>query len=90
MSGPCQLSDTSSWKPKYTSIVSVIKLGTHRAVVLRTYHLFLNSKIGNAHCLWCYVPLFGDPSKPKDVSIVLKEIRVDIDSINHKCDNFKN
>ena len=35
--------------PGNQSVVSVIKLGTHRAVILRAYHLFLNSKIGNAH-----------------------------------------
>ena len=35
--------------PGNQSVVSVIKLGTHRAVILRAYRLFLNSKIGNAH-----------------------------------------
>ena len=35
--------------PGNQSVVSVIKLGTHRAAILRAYHLFLNSKIGNAH-----------------------------------------
>ena len=34
--------------PGNQSVVSVIKLGIHRAVILRTYHLFLDSKIGNA------------------------------------------
>ena len=81
---PCQLSDTSSWKPKCSKCNQ-----TWHSSCCNLKGISSILELEDWECPWCYVPLFGDPSKPKAVSNMLKEIRVDIDSINHKCDNFK-
>ena len=81
---PCQLSDTSSWKPKCSKCNQ-----TWHSSCCNLKGISSILELEDWECPWCYVPLFGDPSKPNAVSNMLKEIRVDIDSINHKCDNFK-
>ena len=45
-------------------------------------------ELENWQCPWCYETLFADPSKPKTVMNTLKEIHIDVNSIQNKCDNF--
>ena len=80
---PCLTSDTKSWKPKCSNCN-------------QTWHtaccnlLGITSIIGleNWQCPWCYEPLFADPSQPKTVMNALKEIHIDVNSIQNKCDNL--
>ena len=71
---PCKFSDTSSWKPN----CSKSNQTWHSSCCnLKCISIL---EFEDWECPWYCVPLFGDPSKPKAVSNVLKEIRVDIDS----------
>ena len=45
-------------------------------------------ELENWQCPLCYETLFADPSKAKTVMNTLKEIHIDVNSIQNKCDNF--
>ena len=80
---PCQISDTSSWKPKCCKCNQ-----TWHSACCNLMGIVSIIELENWECPWCYIPLFNDPSKPKTVTNVLKEICLDINSIQNKCDSF--
>ena len=80
---PCQTSDTTSWKPKCCKCHQ-----TWHSACCNLRGISSITELENWECPWCYLPLFSDPSKPKVVTNVLKEIQIDINSIQNKCDNF--
>ena len=80
---PCQTSDTTSWKPKCCKCHQ-----TWHSACCNLKGISSIVELENWECPWCYIPLFNDPTKPKAVTNVLREIQLDIDSINNKYDNF--
>ena len=80
---PCLTSDTKSWKPKCSNCNQ-----TWHTACCNLLGITSIIELENWQCPWCYETLFADPSKPKTVMNTLKEIHIDVNSIQNKCDNF--
>ena len=46
------------------------------------------TELENWECPWCHIPKFYDPSKPKQVSSVLKDMQRDVNTIQTCFSNF--
>ena len=80
---PCLTSDTKSWKPKCSNCNQ-----TWHTACCNLLGITSIIELENWQCPWCYEPLFADPSQPKTVMNALKEIHIDVNSIQNKCDNL--
>ena len=80
---PCNVSDTTSWKPKCCKCNQI-----WHSACCNLKGIVSITELENWECPWCYVPLYNDPCKPKNVTSVLKSIQLDINSINSKCENL--
>ena len=78
---PCLTSDTKSWKPKCSNCNQ-----TWHTACCNLLGITSIIELENWQCPWCYEPLFADPSQPKTVMNALKEIHIDVNSIQNKCD----
>ena len=80
---PCQISDTSSWKPTCNKC----NQSWHTACC-NLKGIVSITELENWECPWCYIPKFNDPSKPKQISTVLKDMQRDINTVQTCFSNF--
>ena len=80
---PCQTSDTSSWKPKFSKCNQ-----TWHTACCNLKGIVSITELENWECPWCHIPKFNDPSKPKQVSSVLKDMQRDVNTIQTCFSSF--